>query len=462
MKRTWLRLLACSSAASIVLGASMPAATRPKYGGTLRISMHSAINTFDPNVHDDVRDNAAGRLMRLVFDTLVTQDDMATLQPSLARAWSSDATFHRWQFWLRHDVRFHDGELLTPELAATALANEVSGCHAHPLGESVVLECDAAHPALAAMMASPSASIVRRSGSGRLEGTGPFLLSEWQPGRRAVFTAFQDSWAGRPYVDRIEVTMAQDYRDQALALQLGRADLVEVAPEQGIGGARLSMASASELVALVFSPASSAVADERVRSAFSLAIDRGTIANVLLQRQAEPAGGILPNWISGYEFLFHAEHDEAQARQLRTDARASAPLSLAVTSGDSQLRLIAERIALGARDAGFAVQFTSDTQRADIVLIGTSLDSTDPGAALIKVAADLRRPMPDFHDDTLDSAFRAERAMLAGSWVVPVVHTSRTWALSARVRNWAERHDGVWSLDNAWLDTSDGAGDTRR
>lgn len=450
MKRIALRLLAFSSAALLVWQAQ--ASTRPHYGGTLRVVMHVAINTLDP------ANTQADRLTRLVFDTLVIADDAGRLQPSLARAWSSDATFHRWQLWLRRGVKFHDGELFTPDIAAVSLANFEAGCKTSAVGDSVVFECDAPKPALAAQLALPAAAIVRRTATGKLEGTGPFLMSEWQPGRRAVFTAFEESWAGRPYVDAVEVTLGQGYREQALALQLGRADVADLAPGQAVGTGRVSTSAPADLVALVFSPGAASVADPRVRQALSLAIDRVTIAEVLLQKQAQPAGGILPNWITGYEFLFSVPHEVARARHLRGEARATNPISIAVSGNDTQLQLIAERIALNARDAGFTVQLTTNTAHADAVLAQVELGSVDPEAALANVAAQLHRGAPEFRDDTIDAAQHAERAMLAENWIVPVVHLQRAVGLGAKVRNWFERRDSAWRLDEVWVNETPPAG----
>ncbi|MBV8206556.1 MAG: hypothetical protein JO041_07175 [Acidobacteria bacterium] len=478
MKPTALRLLATSSAAALLLAGWAGAATRPHYGGTLRVFLGAAPDAGQAGSFSLTGAGAeftagnAGSLASLVFDTLVMADDNGGLEPGLALSWSSDAGFRRWQFRLRPGVKFHSGEPLTAAAAAASLTAVVPGCRAslfepRPLseqpgllesggaGESVVVECDAPHPELAAQMASPSAAISHRSSAGALEGTGPFRLSSWQPGSRAVFTAFEGCWAGRPYLDTIEITMHQDLRDQQLALQLGRADVVEASPGQPISGVRVSASAPAKLVALVFSENSAAVADERVRQAFSLAADRATIAGILLQGAAEPAWGVLPNWISGYEFLFRGANDEARARQLRAEARAGAPITVAVAaSGDAQLRLVAERIVLNARDAGFDVQLTADLRRADAAITAVPLGSADPGAALVTAAELLRRPRPQFQDASLTAAWQAERSMLAGTWIVPIVHAGAAWALSPRVHDWAARRDGRWRLDEVWLEDS--------
>ena len=67
------------------------------------------------------------------------------------------------------------------------------------------------------------------------------------------------------------------------------------------------------LLALAFSPRFD---DARVREALALAVDRTSIHRVLLQRQGEVSGSLLPQWLSGYAFLFPDSADLARARAL--------------------------------------------------------------------------------------------------------------------------------------------------
>ena len=118
------------------------------------------------------------------------------------------------------------------------------------------------------------------------------------------------------------------------------------------------------MLALVFSPRFD---DARVREALALAVDRSAIHAVLLQRQGEVSGALLPQWLSGYAFLFPAAADLGRARQLASGAR---PITLGVS--DAAARPIAERIALNARDAGLAVSVTPQPANADVGAGGTA------------------------------------------------------------------------------------------
>ena len=57
-----------------------------------------------------------------------------------------------------------------------------------------------------------------------------FTLSEWAPGRRAIYTADENAAGGRPFLDTVEIQMARPTRDQSIDLGLDRADVVELGP----------------------------------------------------------------------------------------------------------------------------------------------------------------------------------------------------------------------------------------
>jgi hypothetical protein len=81
------------------------------------------------------------------------------------------------------------------------------------------------------------------------------------------------------------------------------------------------------------------------------------IVNVLAQRKGEAAFSLLPQWLSGYAFLFQSAPDVPRAKQLASALRLG-PISLSYPANDAFLRSVAERVALNARDAGITIQPT--------------------------------------------------------------------------------------------------------
>src|SRR5581483_10009416 len=176
---------------------------------------------------------------------------------------------------------------------------------------------------------------------------------------------------------------------QFVDLQVGKADLIELAPNEmraaADRGARIWTSAPVELLALVFGPGRGAD-NARLREALALSIDRAAIHNVLLQRQGVATGALLPQWLSGYAFLFPTAMDLPRARQLVAELPAAdRTLPLAYDPADPQARILADRIAVNARDAGITLQVTNQP-RGELRLVRARVGSLDGAIALAELA----------------------------------------------------------------------------
>lgn len=475
MKRTRFRFLAASSLILAMLLASAVAHTarRPRYGGTLRVEMQAAaVTSLDPAtpVTDSGGAVVREKLMALVFDTLTRLDGTGRAVPALALSWQSDASSKHWEFRVRSNVKFQDGTPLTQEAIAQSVAAANPGWHASVAGYGVVIETDAPVPDLPILLAGSRYAIIRRASDGSPVGTGPFRLTEWQPGRRAVFVANEENWEGRPFLDKIEVQMGRPPSDQLIDLQVGKADLVEIPPDQlrraTERGAHVWASAPVELLALVFIPGWAAADDARVREALARSIDRGALTNFLLQKQGEPAGGLLPQWLSGYEFLFSTAADPGRARQLwGTISPVPPPVVLGYDASDPLERAVAERIALNARDAGIVVTtqaLTASPPNMDARLVRLRIASPEPRTALTALQAVLAPSLdaasvallPD--RATPEELYARERAIVDGFRAIPLVHLPEAYGLSPQVKDWMPLSWGAWRLADVWLDLPSG------
>lgn len=304
--------------------------------------MHVA-TSLDPA--DDAQPDSVERrnLSALLFDTLVVVDAHGHLHPALATSWQTDAARQRWIFVLRRDVRFHDGSVLNPEAAAASLRNANPGWKILADTNSIIIERDAAAPDLAADLARSRNAIVKRDGR-TLSGTGPFRIGSFSPGKRLSLVANEDSWAGRPYLDEIDVDFGKSSREQVISLESGRLDIAELTANQagraGLGERRVLSSPPSEVVALVFLRDPQSADDRNLRSALALSIDRESIRRVILESAGDSTGALLPNWISGYAFLFPWRQNLALARQKRSEVRQAPTWTFAYDSSDPLTQLI--------------------------------------------------------------------------------------------------------------------------
>ncbi|MGD0599600.1 MAG: ABC transporter substrate-binding protein, partial [Terriglobales bacterium] len=387
----------------------------------------------------------AARTLSLIGDTLVKLDAQARPQPALAVAWQSDPTARYWQFTLRRGIKFHDGSAASPAAIAQILGAIHPGWNVRAAADSVSIESETPMPALLAELALPRNLLLKRNTNRLPIGTGPFLIAEWQPGKLLKLAANEDSWAGRPFVDEVEIEFGKSLHDQAIALELDKIDVIEAAPQAANGSLRHSTSSSLslpvELLALVFS-ANSKAQDPRVREALALAIDRKPIHSVLLKGAGEPAASILPNWMTGYTAVFSAQANLQRARAVLADSRQPAlnlSYGLSYDPRDPQARLIVERIALNAREVDITVQ-VSLSGAEDMRLVRAVLPSPDPATSLTEAARQLGLPQPVFsttRGNSLDDLYQAERSLLDGYAVIPLFHLPVASAASTRVRNWA-------------------------
>jgi peptide/nickel transport system substrate-binding protein len=442
------------------------AETRPHYGGTLRVMMQSAPNALDLPANATPADYwDIARTLSLIGDTLIKLDAPGRPQPALAAAWQSDPSARHWQFTLRRGVKFHDGSAASPAAIAQILGALHPGWTVRPLADSVSIDSEMPMPSLLAELALPRNLLLKRNGNendNRLPiGTGPFLVAEWQPGKRLKLAANEESWAGRPFVDAIEIEFGKSLRDQAIALELDKTDVIETAPQAANGSQRHGRSSSSslpvELLALVFSANSKAL-DPRLREALALAIERKPIQSVLLKGAGEPAASILPNWMTGYSAVFSSQSNPQRARTLLAGSR-QPTLNLSYDPRDPEAQLIAERIALNAREVAITVQ-VSLSGAEDIRLVRAVLPSPDPATSLGEAARQLGLQQPGFpaaaRGNSLDDLYQAERSLLDGYAVIPLFHLPVASAASAHVRDWEPDLFGEWSgaghsLADVWL-----------
>jgi len=436
---------------SLLLATLAGAETRPRYGGTLRVAMRASPASLDPAQPDWI---ASRNIFPLIFDTLTTFDQRGRLQPALATSWEAEAGNQRWQIALRQGVTFPDGTAVTSDTVAASLRAANPDWKVVSGNNLVTIERNTPAPDLTAELALPRNSIVKRDG-GKILGTGPFTVSQWDSGKKLVLTAREDYWGARPFLDAIEIEMGRSLREQLIAFDLGKSQIIEAAPElahsAAAQGRRIESSYPMELIALVFSHDPQSLDDARERDALSLSIDRKLMDTVLVQDAGEPAGGLLPNWMTGYEVVFPAEMNLTRAQQQRAEIARASLWNLGFDANDPVERVIAERIVLNAREAGLRLQLANGGGPPDLRLVRISLAAPEPHVALRELASGLGFPPPKFSSMSIDDLYAAESSLLQSKRVIPLLHVRSAAAVSELVKGWSEKPDGGWRLADVWL-----------
>jgi ABC-type transport system substrate-binding protein len=491
MKSTKSWWFAAVSAAFLALAFGAVQAAPPRYGGALHVKLRAASVSLDPREWTPGSPAAAdaGRLASLVYDRLVTLDDYGKFQPALATEWTHDASGKNWQFKLRVAVHFSDGSVLTPgDVIAALQATLGRGFEITGTENAVNVHAARPTPDLLEQLASGRNFVFRAQPDGTLLGTGPFFVAdvvaaaptEANPAAvkaaRMKFQANENCWAGRPFVDVVEVTLGEPALRQLFDLQVGKADIAEIAPDlvrKGRQeGLRIWSSAPRTLVALRFDDALNAPASDDLREALWLALDRDTMANVLLQREAQPAATLLPQWLTGYAFLFESPMNLQRAKGLRADfstgvVGAAQPLRLRVDAQGDLFKLVGERVAVNARQANLLVQVAmpsganASTSAVGLRLFAWHYDSLSPRAELEAFVKQIAQggDLPASATDP-EQLFAQERRLLEERRILPLVFLPEYVGVRATVHNWNASAWGDWRLADVWLEP-EGAGSAK-
>ena len=325
------------------------------------------------------------------------------------------------------------------------------------------------------MLASGAWFVYRDDGKGRLRGTGPFVLADKSapegggPAPHLRFRFNEFCWSGRPYLDAVEVTLGVSPLKGLLDLQLGKTDWselsVETARRAQQSNLRFWASSPLTLYALRFVGDGKSEREKALREAVSLSLDRTAMAAVLLQRQAEPAPSFLPQWLSGYAFLFDMESNMERAKESRTKFPSSMPgagqpLRLGVEAGNDLSKLLAERVAVNARAAGLSLQVVpkggsraGDKPEAELQLIAWRYTTLSQRNALEALGAAWRLGLPEGGvPGEPDARYALEKRMVEERILVPLVVVPDFAAVDSRVRNWSPAPWGEWRMADVWLE----------
>jgi ABC-type transport system substrate-binding protein len=366
----------------------------------------------------------------------------------------------------RSSRRPKSGGVLRVEMAAVVNSMDPAAPAANPVEAAAKREIDG----LLYERRNPDGTFAGAAGSGA------FRLAEWEPGKHASLAANPDFAGGRSFLDSIEIQMGRSDRDRLLDLELGKADFATLPPgevrQARDRGIRVSVSEPDELLALVLLAGRPATADARVGEALSRSIDRAAIVNFILQKEGEPAGGLLPGWSSGTAFLFSTAVDVSAARALWGQIASSPKIALGYDAGDPLEQAVAERIVVNAREASITLRIqavagpAAAAANVDARLVRMRMNSPHPSEALANLQVafaplagwDAKSLSPEGARPgtpgatTPEQIYERERSIVNGYRIVPLVWLPQVYGLSSRVRDWSAPAAGdPWPLADVWL-----------
>ncbi len=354
------RFLLAAGAATMAI-AALPRPSRAD-GRALRLGLSGAISSVDPHFAVLSSNNS---LSLHFFDPLVSLDVTFRPQPALALSWAPvEPTV--WEFRLRPGVRFNDGSAFGAEDVVASFArapnvpNSPSSFRTYTSAIQRVEAVDAMtvrihtnrpDPTLPAEVAEimiipralRNAATADFNAGPAMIGTGPYRMTEYQPGNSVGMVPNPSYW-GRPQPwSRVAVRIVTSNPSRTAGLLAGDLDLIDYVGPSDVpalkASSRVRVAGVTSIRVIFImldqgndvSPDISGhdgrpldrnpLKDQRVRLALSLAINRTAITERLMSGQAVPAGQILSGPLVGVSpRIAVPPFDPAKSKQLLAEA----------------------------------------------------------------------------------------------------------------------------------------------
>jgi peptide/nickel transport system substrate-binding protein len=232
------------AAAASLLKAPEP---NPKRGGTIKTAWGITTSNFD------IHQGGTAAILTQMYNNLVRKnpaDGLQTIIPELAERWEVTADGLRYTFFLRPDVRFHDGTPLSADDVVATFRriifppegitspykdwfDAVTGVEARD-AHTVQFSLHEPRPWLLEAFTAPPfviyshKSLAEHNNDLRkviAPGTGPFVFKEHQVAERWLLARNPHYWnAELPYVDAIEMLHIPAWTDRGTAVLTGKAD----------------------------------------------------------------------------------------------------------------------------------------------------------------------------------------------------------------------------------------------
>jgi peptide/nickel transport system substrate-binding protein len=304
------------------------AATAQKAGGVLRVHLWDSPPTL--SMLEGVNPLAA-RTMMPVFNSLVMFDQHAkqsrldAIVPDLATRWAWNEDGTAVTFWLRHDVRWHDGtpftandvkctwDLILDTASERLRQNTVKSSYKN-LGQvttngdyEVNFQLKRPQPAFLMLIGGLPIYPCHVSPAQMRQhpiGTGPFKFVEFKPNESIKLTRNPDYWKpGLPYLDGIEFPIIKNMSTAVLAFVASKFDMIwpfSLTPpllkdvQSQMPQAICEMAPADVNIHLLVDRDKPPFENLELRRAMALSLDRRAFIDTLLQGQGDIGGVLLP------------------------------------------------------------------------------------------------------------------------------------------------------------------------
>ena len=343
--------LGCSKKDGPATEPQLQASAQPVTGGTFHVaSIGEPSNLLPPLATDSASFDIIGQ----VYNTLIKYNGKYEFEGDLAERWEVLDSGLRFRFYLRKNIKFHDGhpctardviqsyKIMTDPRTPTAYAvnytkiKSVTAIDDYTVDVSYTESHAPALDDLASLHILPghlvtsAEKIAEHPLNRKPIGTGPYMFVEWQSNVKITLKANPDYFLGRPNIEGFEYRIIPDQQTIFLELKTGHLDRGGLTPLQW--ERQTNTPDIQKLLTkyewtglnytyLGFNLKREPFADKRVRHALNYAINRTQIIDGVLMGHGKPLYGPMPPdlWYSNPNLPTYP-YDPAKAKALLAEA----------------------------------------------------------------------------------------------------------------------------------------------
>lgn len=420
--------------------------------------------SFDPLLAEDVQ---SFRVLGDIYEGLVVADAKGAIAPGVAETWSVSDDGLRWTFKLRSNARWSDGTAVRAQdfvrsfrrLVADGVDSSYefllapikhfdatnAGDRSVELGvkaldsSTLAIELEQPTPYWLSVLSMPIAMPTPEGGDAVYNGA--YVLSEARPNAEVVLERNEDYWdIDAVAIERVVYHSIVNPTTELNQYLAGELQIAVNLPGEEIGALRekhsdeLMIAPTLGLYYIAFDFAEPPTNVREVREALSMALDRQQLTT-LLGRGEQPAYGVVPNGIPGYDPA-RAEWQTLSLATRQAHARAvleatgyseAEPLALRLVydSGDIHERIAlivksmweeigAVEVILDKREWQYFLATREHREEWDAMRFAWVGDYNDPTTFLDLFASGSAQNLPGYSSSTYDELL-STAAQLSGS-----------------------------------------------
>lgn len=341
MKKNWLRMLSVLLCLALCFG--LFGCGNGGEGGEAEVKDSVVIATDVEIKNLDPMGNwqgAAYYVYWTCYDRLLEYDyETGEFLPGLATKWEKSEDSMEYTFYLRDDVKWHDGTPFTAKDVVytvqrgieTQNGNYPKVSHAEAIDDYTVKFVMLEPNSLVMDKQWIGDSAVIKDGSGdtistTVNGTGPYKVKEWRIGEHLIMEANPDYWGEVPEMKEIKLVCYPEGSARLMAVQAGDVDIATI-PAANVKGAmedeNLNVVSGpgTYLRYLAFNHGNEYLSNKLVRQAISHAINKEDVLTAALEGLGVTADALIPTTVGGHnDAITGYEYDVEKAKALLAEA----------------------------------------------------------------------------------------------------------------------------------------------